>query len=332
LNKPFYILFFLLCFCCETKSQTDYITNGSFEQIDSCYGQPAGIGFDVFEWSGCKGWSCPIASSSDLWCENPIINTLTPPNVIAGYQQPRTGNNMSAILINSGTVFNYREYIQNKLSLPLQNGKQYELTFYVSSTTTSCSVVELGVKFYNQKLYDSSKLWLTDVVPDAVNDYRTFIVDTLNWQLVKIPFIANGTEQYAVIGSFDDTTKIKNSSPCDTSFWGNLHLAYNYFFIDDVSIKELPFADVEFPNVITPNNDNVNDAIDFSKYHFTEMQFYVYNRWGNLVYETSDVKTIWNGNNKNDEPLNDGSYFYILNATTIENQEKNYKGLLQLIR
>jgi len=323
----------MLLFCCEAKTQTEYITNGSFEQIDSCYGNFANIGFDVFEWAGCKGWSSPIASSSDLWCENPLLGTATPPFIPgAGYQNPRTGDNMSGIIINAGIVQNYREYIQNKLSQSLISNHKYELTFYIAFNNIDCISTRFGVKFYNQKLSDATKLWLTDVIPDAVNDVSTINYDTLNWQLVSIPFFANGNEQYAVIGNFEDSTKLSYTTPCDTSFWGNLHMAGGYFFIDDVSIKELPFPEIEFPNVITPNNDKVNDAIDFSNFHFTEMQFYVYNRWGNLVYETSDVKTIWNGRNKNDEPLNDGSYFYILNATTIEKQEKNLKGLLQLIR
>jgi gliding motility-associated-like protein len=321
-----------MMFCCEAKTQTEYITNGSFEDIDSCYGQPAGIGFDVFNWSGSKSWSNPIASSSDLWCENPLIGNQTPPFIPGlGYQIPRTGNNMAGIIINAGIVYNYREYIQNALTQPLQANHNYELTFYISFNHPDCMSTQFGVKFYNQKLNDLTKLWLTDVMPDAVNDIATLSYDTLNWQLVTIPFIAKGTEQFAVIGNFEDSTRLSYTLPCDTSFWGNLHLAGGYFFIDDVSIKELPFAELDFPNILTPNNDNINDVIDFSKYRFTEVQFYVYNRWGNLVYETNDVKAIWNGNNKNSEPLNDGSYFYILNGA-VDNSRKNLKGLVQLIR
>ena len=184
-----------MMFCCEAKTQTEYITNGSFEQIDSCYGNSSPIGFDVFQWSNCAGWSNPIASSSDLWCLNGKSGIITPPNILGiGFQQPRTGSNFAGILINDGIVRNYREYLENHLSSTLKMGKNYLLSFYVASTNTDCSPNQFGVKFYNNKFQDNLKLWLTDLTPDAINDFSIYINDTLNWQLVEIPFVSNGNE------------------------------------------------------------------------------------------------------------------------------------------
>ncbi len=116
-NKSFYIFIFVILFCYKAKTQTEYITNGSFEQIDSCYGNTAGIGFDIFEWSGCNGWSNPRMSSTDLWCQNPIIGTVVPPYIpTIGYQNAKTGSNMAGILVGIGPKNSYYgEYIQNKL-------------------------------------------------------------------------------------------------------------------------------------------------------------------------------------------------------------------------
>lgn len=316
-----------MLFCCEAKTQTEYITNGSFEQIDSCYGNAAPIGFDVFSWSGCKGWSNPIASSSDLWCENPKMGNITPPNVIAGYQIPRTGNNMSAIIINSGIVQNYREYIQNKLSQSLQAGKKYNLTFYIAFNNIDCISTQFGVKFYNQQLNDLSRLWLTDVFPDATNDTTKVRFDTLNWQLITIPFTANGNEKYAVIGNFEDSTRLSYSHPCDTSFWGNLHMAGGYFFIDDVSINEIEPREPIIPNVFTPNHDGVNENWLVNLSVFEKVNCVIYNRWGNLIYQTNKTIIQWDGYSTSGIEMEDGVYFYFI----ITEKEK-YKGHIQLIR
>ena len=306
----------------------EYITNGSFEQIDSCYGDPAPIGFDVFAWTACKGWSNPIASSSDLWCQNPIFGSQTPPFIPgAGYQNPKTGNNMAGILINAGIVYNYREYIQNELSNNLKSGNKYDLTFYVSFNNIDCISTQFGVKFYNQPLHDLSTLWLTDEIPYAVNDDTQIVYDTINWQLVTIPFIATGNEKYVVIGNFEDSTKLSYTLPCDTSFWGNLKLAGGYFFIDDVSIKEAAATTPIIPTVFTPNYDGINDVwrCDLSEYN--HVNTFIYNRWGNLVFKSSKNTIQWDGTTTSGNNCEDGIYFYC-----IETETEKYKGYIQLLR
>ncbi|MES2762916.1 MAG: gliding motility-associated C-terminal domain-containing protein [Bacteroidota bacterium] len=316
-----------MLFCCEAKTQTEYITNGSFEQIDSCYGQPAGIGFDVFGWSGCKGWSNPIASSSDLWCENPKVGNVTPPNVIAGYQIPRTGNNMSAILINGGIIQNYREYLQNSLAYPLQNGKQYKLTFFISYNNVDCNSTQFGVKFYNQKLNDLSRLWLTDVSPNAINDITKVVSDSISWQLITIRFTANGSEKYAVIGNFEDSTKLSYTLPCDTSFWGNLHMAGGYYFIDDVSMIEVETSSPIIPNIFSPNNDLINDVWKCDLTGSEVVTCNIYNRWGNIIFQTDNPIIEWTGRTTSGINCEDGIYFYC-----IETEKEKYKGHIQLVR
>ncbi len=327
MNKPLYIFLFIILFCCDAKTQTEYITNGSFEDIDTCYGYPAGIGFDVFEWSGCKGWSNPIGSSSDLWCKDPKYGMSSPPNVGVGFQYPKTGYNMAAFLVNSGITQNYREYIQNELQQPLQLGKSYQLSFYIALQAVDCSPTSFGIKFYNSKYRDTTRLWLTDIMPDATNDTTLIKFDTLNWQLVTIPFKANGSEKFVIIGNFEDSLRLSYTFPCDTSFWGIYHMAGGYFFIDDVSLTELPFQEPQFPNIFTPNNDGVNDLWKVDLSEFNEVHCVIYNRWGIKEYETTKQLINWDGRTTSGSNCGDGVYFYV-----IQTEEKNYKGHIQLIR
>jgi gliding motility-associated-like protein len=195
-----------------------------------------------------------------------------------------------------------------------------------------CISTQFGAKFYNQKLHDVSKLWLTDIVPDAVNDVRAIVYDTLNWQLVTISFVANGSEKYVVIGNFEDSTKLSYTTPCDTSFWGNLHLAGGYFFIDDVSLTEMPYQEPTLPNVFTPNNDGLNDVWTINLNGYEQVNCNVYNRWGIKVFETDTTIINWNARTTSGEACYDGTYFYTIQAINPYQEKKYYKGFIQLIR
>ena len=52
----------------------------------------------------------------------------------------------------------------------------------------------------------------------------------------------------------------------------------------------------ELPNVITVNGDGVNDFFKPIKNKFIrDIDLKVYNRWGNLVFETTDPAIMWDG-------------------------------------
>jgi gliding motility-associated-like protein len=91
---------------------------------------------------------------------------------------------------------------------------------------------------------------------------------------------------------------------------------------DTIQIEnECDGFEIDFPNVITTNNDGFNEyfepinySIDVERllaaYRFTK--FEVYNRWGNLVYESENEMPKWNGTNMNNSVLSDGTYFWIV--------------------
>lgn len=67
----------------------------------------------------------------------------------------------------------------------------------------------------------------------------------------------------------------------------------------------------ELPNAFTPNGDNANDLFVPLAYRFIDhVDFKVFNRWGNLVFETNNKQINWDGNNFRGQKLNDGVYYY----------------------
>lgn len=85
------------------------------------------------------------------------------------------------------------------------------------------------------------------------------------------------------------------------------------------------------PNAFTPNNDGINDCFGIKNWGpVTEFDFSIYNRWGQLVFHTTDPGICWNGNFKA-EAQNAGLYAYMINAKNACGVIKR-NGLVTLIR
>jgi gliding motility-associated-like protein len=88
---------------------------------------------------------------------------------------------------------------------------------------------------------------------------------------------------------------------------------------------------VEFPNVFTPNGDGINDDFIPKKYNgVLKANLTIYNRWGKKLFYT-DNPIAWNGYHKGNI-CSDGTYFWIVQYTTITNESKSIKGFLTLIK
>ena len=74
--------------------------------------------------------------------------------------------------------------------------------------------------------------------------------------------------------------------------------------------RPFPYCQPEAPNVFTPNADGMNDQF-FARLGCTPVSFHllVTNRWGRLVFETSDPTQQWDGQ-LNGQPVANGTYFY----------------------
>jgi hypothetical protein len=95
----------------------------------------------------------------------------------------------------------------------------------------------------------------------------------------------------------------------------------------NVVLGEASLAE-RFPNVITPNNDGINDFIDFTKYNFGEMDFHFYDRWGNERYKNSDPTIQWNPSD-----FNAGTYYYVIKYfSSCTEESKEGKGFISLFK
>lgn len=66
---------------------------------------------------------------------------------------------------------------------------------------------------------------------------------------------------------------------------------------------------VAFPNAFSPNGDGSNDIFNFESRYVMSVNMKIYNRWGELVYQTTDVDRGWDGT-INGKPASLGTYIH----------------------
>ncbi len=84
-------------------------------------------------------------------------------------------------------------------------------------------------------------------------------------------------------------------------------------------------------NIFTPNGDGSNDLLYVHSQNVSEFSFKIYNRWGNMVFESSSLNTGWDGKYKGKEcPA--GVYFYVAGITFENGLSTTKTGNVTLMR
>jgi gliding motility-associated-like protein len=90
---------------------------------------------------------------------------------------------------------------------------------------------------------------------------------------------------------------------------------------------------VAIPLAFTPNNDGLNDylRIEHGAGLKTFNYFKLFNRWGKIVFETTDVNAAWDGKYNNLDQEVD-SYTYLIDYITFKDEHIKKTGSVILLR
>ena len=75
----------------------------------------------------------------------------------------------------------------------------------------------------------------------------------------------------------------------------------------------IPAAVLFIPNAFSPNGDGLNDTFGAIGEGITEYNIQIFNRWGELIFESNDMRTRWDGKHRN-EIVPMGVYVYKISA------------------
>lgn len=332
-NKPvFYTIFFsFLTF--SMKAQENLVPNPSFEEYYSC---PTGPDNGDGQLEKAKDWYKPNYATSDYInaCSS-LSSRVSVPSNFVGYQDTFEGFGYVGLVIYSEHFSAQAEYIQCKLKEALKPCFTYYFSMRVSladfssfsTSTIGMRVDKVPIKKESNALdqYDGFEL------PCNICS-EVYITDTVNWIKVSGEFIAEGGEEYLTIGRFFDTVLYSNENfpvtpiQCNSCF---LIDNISYYYIDSIQLFEssISYNVQEISNVLTANDDGINDYWNPTNTCFSDWKCIIVNRWGEQVYSFVHTDNGWNGNDMNGKKLAEGTYFYI-----IEENNKKKTGFIQLIR
>jgi gliding motility-associated-like protein len=104
-----------------------------------------------------------------------------------------------------------------------------------------------------------------------------------------------------------------------------------------VEITETIIPKLAVPDAFTPNGDGLNDHIAPIAFGVTKIEFRIYNRWGQMVFQSNDPQITylmnkgWDGTFKG-KPQEMDTYAYTLQAVFNDGTETTKQGSITLIR
>lgn len=168
-----------------------------------------------------------------------------------------------------------------------------------------------------------------DVLVDAGPDSDVFIGESLTMQGSGTGTFEWTPKQY-LDNPFDPQTLVTPDS--STSYTLLVTSAEGCTAEDEVFIKVYFPTKVYVPNAFSPNGDGQNDLIGPIWFNEFELRtFQIYNRWGQLVYETNNPDDRWDGTIAG-QPAPIGVYVYLLRGTGNRGEPFVKQGNITLFR
>ena len=95
------------------------------------------------------------------------------------------------------------------------------------------------------------------------------------------------------------------------------------------------YGDVIFyiPTAFTPDNDGLNDVLAFNGRQVRLFEVWIFNRWGEQVYHSTDLNEVWTGDvNEGTHYAPNGVYHWLIKATGFDTDAQEFRGFVHLIR
>lgn len=84
----------------------------------------------------------------------------------------------------------------------------------------------------------------------------------------------------------------------------------------------IPPVNIYIPNAFTPNGDGINDSFGVKGEGIRNFHLYIYNRWGEKIFETTNPRQQWDGLYAG-EPAEQGSYVVQVYAYGLAKSARN---------
>jgi len=140
---------------------------------------------------------------------------------------------------------------------------------------------------------------------------------------------------YTFGGELIDTSSYLTVSPTTTTSYVLKLEDFKYDITSDtvtVTVDESCNKNIVYiPNIFSPNGDGANDVFRVRGPEIDSLHLQVYNRWGNMVFETKDINGAWDGTYSG-KKCEAGVYAYWAEITFTNGEKEIKKGDVSLVR
>ena len=230
----------------------------------------------------------------------------------------------------------YMEYLKTCLTQPLQPGNSYNLQLNLTgigmssfgNALTNIWFGPVDITLFGSSICSQSTIQTASCPAVSVDwvelGHASYQADG-TWQTHNIQFTALNSIQSIMIGG-------PCSPPNDFTFKDvNGETFEPYFVLDKAILNEINPEDCNLeliiPNVISPNDDGVNEFFEIENLP-ENTEVVILNRWGNVVFSSTNYQNNWNGKDNSGSELVDGVYTYKIETSI----GKNGHGCIHLIR
>ena len=214
-------------------------------------------------------------------------------------------------------------------------GGQYE----AEGDTVSASPVQNVAYFVRTEgPCDTSDCKRVDVVvnPKPIAYFESYVSMNCNGPVLSFENKSILSDSYQWIFSNNELSVLKNPNEQQFSYNTTVEItliAKNIFGCSDSFLFTTKFTQAEdyfnlfIPNIFTPNSDGINDNFKI-RYNGELKECFevkIFNRWGNIVFTSSNPDFSWDGKNQFGILQPAGTYFYLIQISDIKR-----RGFIQL--
>ena len=203
---------------------------------------------------------------------------------------------------------------------------------YSITTSASGTYQILNVLDYNDCMsnYSGQAIVQVNQMPEAVlspDSYILYIGDTL---LIQLP------EDYSYYQWFDQNNdSISNSSVLSIYQAGDYYVYVEdqngcFDYSNSVTVDEVPRTELYVPNTFTPNADWHNEVFTVYGKNIKEYSLKIFNRWGDLLFESNDIQKHWDGYFKG-RKVDENKYLYYIEIIGEDDVLFTKSGIINLI-
>ena len=211
-------------------------------------------------------------------------------------------------------------------SLVLNIGRGLGHTYLWSTTSYDSTIIVRQPGTYIASAKADCRFGVDTIVVNRLEAPRKQLQDATFCAGLNMPLTFNATNSTFLWNTGETTATIY---PTTSGFY-SVEVKNQCGVIQDEAYINIQncHCEIVMPNVFTPNNDGENDFFKPVEINRScSIKISVFNRWGGLVFESSDPQFSWDGNN-----VSAGTYFWVLDYTNILGQTHTSKGTVAVIK